>query len=76
MLQLKFAKNEERFSTSETLLTENVATDRAGNERAVRYAKHSDYISIGLLSNESVETLCDVWLAWSFQTNFMYKSVH
>ena len=76
VLQPVFAKSGVRFTTCDTLLTSSVATDRAGNERAVRYAKISDYISKGLLQNESVETLCDVWLAWGFITNFMYKSVH
>ena len=63
ILQPRFAKTGERFSTQETVLTANVASDRAGNKRAVCYVKTSDFIGKGLLSNESVETLSNVWLA-------------
>jgi hypothetical protein len=75
VLQPIFAQSDRHFTTDETLLSSTVATDRAGNERAVRYMKISDYVSKGLLSSESVHRLCDTWLAWGFQVNFMYKSV-
>ena len=47
VLQPTFAKSGQRFTSCETLLTASVATDRAGNERAVRYVKNSDYIAKG-----------------------------
>ena len=75
-LQPTFASSDTRFTTSQTLLTSTVAADRAGNERAVRYAKTSEYIKRGLLNNESCKRMSDVWLAWGFQVNFMYRPVH
>ena len=75
-LQPTFAVSDTRFTSSQTLLTSTVAADRAGNERAVRYSKASEYIKKGLLSNESCERICNVWLAWGFQVNFMYRPVH
>ena len=49
-----------------------VARDRGGNERAVKYSKLSGLIRKGLLPHEDPVTMCDVWLAWGFQCNFMY----
>jgi hypothetical protein len=75
-LQPIFAEVDRHFTTLEVIHTSSVATDRSGNERAVRYLKISDYLSKGLITNESVERLCDTWLAWGYQVNFMYKPVH
>jgi DDE superfamily endonuclease len=75
-LQPIFAEYENQFTTLESAINTTVATDRSGNERAVWYLKISDYVSKGLITNESVDTLCNTWLAWGFQVNFMYKPVH
>jgi hypothetical protein len=75
VLQPIFAQHDRQFTTGETLHSATVATDRAGNERAVKYLKISKYIKTGLLTNESAVRMCDTWLAWGFQVNFMYKSV-
>jgi DDE superfamily endonuclease len=64
-----------KFTANETQLTAAVASDRGANERAVRMAKLSKYISEGYKQTVSVDQLCDVWLAWSFQCNFVYKAV-
>jgi hypothetical protein len=66
VLQPIFAQCNRQFTAVKTLVSATVATNRAGNERAVRYLKISDNISKGLLKNESVERLCNTWLAWGF----------
>jgi hypothetical protein len=75
VIQPVFTNSDRQFLTIETLITSTVADDRSGNERAVRYLKISDNIKRGLLSAESAKRLCDTWLAWGFQVNFMYQSV-
>jgi hypothetical protein len=76
VLQPIFALADRKFNSSEVLHTSTVSSDRAGNERAVKYLKISDFMSKGLLYNESAVRLCDTWLAWGFQVNFMYRPVH
>jgi hypothetical protein len=70
IVQPEFAKVDQCFGAFDTLRTSSVATIRAGNKRAVRNAK------TGLFANESVTRLCDVWLIWGYQINFMFKQVH
>lgn len=53
VLQPVFAKSDRRFTRDETLCTASVATDRAGNERAVNVCKQSWYIARGLTPNMS-----------------------
>lgn len=75
-LQPTFTKSgEPKFSGNNTQLTASVAADRSGNERAVKMAKISKYIKDGYKQTVNVEELCDVWLAWSFQVNFVYKPI-
>jgi hypothetical protein len=76
IVQPAFSKVDQRFGSFDTLRSSSVATIRAGNERAVRNAKVCKFISTGLNANESVTRLCDVWLIWGFQINFMFKPVH
>ena len=52
-----------------------VASDRSGNERAVNVAKRAGVLKRGLRPNESSDVIADVWIAWGFQANFMYKPV-
>lgn len=75
LLQPFFAKSDQKFNTNQLLTSAAIAADRAGNERAVDVAKRAGMLKRGLRPAESVERICDVWLAWSFQANFMYKSV-
>ena len=44
-LQLNFAKADRHFKGKETLKSAAIATDRSGNERAVRLSKQSGYTS-------------------------------
>ena len=53
----------------------SVAADRSGNERAVKNSKASGFIKRGLKPNASPARFNNVWLAWSFQANFMFAAV-
>ena len=74
--QPTFANGTKRFTGSQTIRSGATAAVRSGNERAVNIIKNSHYLRNGLRPFESVVDLCDVWLAWGFQVNFMYKGVH
>ena len=76
VLQPNFAPSDRKFSTKETLRGASIAADRSGNERAVRVSKLSAYVKRGTKLHKNVDRLCDVWLAWSWQANFMFKPVH
>lgn len=75
LMQPKFAKSDEQFTTEDILTSAAIATDRAGNERAVNICKQSGVIQRGLRRNGSPKDLDDTWLAWSFQANFMFRPV-
>ena len=75
VLQPSFAKSDCKFTANETIMSSTVASDRAANERAVKYMKLSHYIKKGLLENQRTSRLSDVWIAWGFQCNFLYKPV-
>jgi DDE superfamily endonuclease len=64
-----------KFSAMDTQLTAAVAHDRGGNERAVKIAKISNFVAEGYKSTVTVDQLCDAWIAWGYQVNFMYKPV-
>ena len=52
-----------------------VAVVRSGNERAVLRTKLSALVERGMHSGQGwdVEFICDLWEAWTFRCNFMYK---
>ena len=52
-----------------------IATDRSGNERAVRLSKQSKRLRYGGAGNTDYDRLADAWIVWSFIANFMYSSV-
>ena len=70
-----FARSDEKFTGKETLRSGSLASDRSGNERAVKVSKRAGYIQRGIESQECPIRMDNVWKAWSFQTNFMYKSI-
>jgi hypothetical protein len=76
IVQPNFARSDGRFTSYDTLQSASVAAICAGNELAVKNIKASKYISTGLQSNESCKRVCEVWLCWGFQINYMYKPVH
>ena len=70
-----FARSDRKFNTREVNRSSTVASDRSGNERAVNVAKRAGVLKRGLRPNESSDAIADVWIAWGFQANFMYKPV-
>jgi hypothetical protein len=75
VLQPTFSQGDRHFVTCEVLGSASVASDRSGNERSVRRSKMSSYVKRGTTQHKDIVRLCDVWLAWSWQTNFMYAPV-
>jgi hypothetical protein len=75
VLQPTFAKSDKKFSTRDVLRAASVAADRSGNERAVRVSKMSAYVKRGTQQHKNIVRLCDAWLAWSFQANFMFEPI-
>ena len=75
VLQPVWAESDRRFGRNETLLTGSVATDRAGNERAVNVSKRAWFLSRGFAQNMSPKRMNDAWLTWCFQANFMFNPV-
>lgn len=74
-LHQTFAKSDSKFSSEQMLLSATVAADRSGNERCVNRCKLAGYIKRGLNPHGCPKRMNNVWLAWSFQTNFMLDSV-
>ena len=76
--QPAFARSDERYGTYATLHTAAVAYTRSGNERSVKHMKHSWLLKRGTfgMPRFDLELLSDIWLAWGFQVNFIYKPVH
>ena len=75
VIQPIFARSDRKFSGMETLVSGSVASDRSGNERAVNRAKKSNILKRGLKAAGCPKRINNVWLSWSFQSNFMYKAV-
>ena len=73
--QPTFAKSDKKFTGRQTIQSADIATDRSGNERAVYRCKLSGYIKRGMPKRGLPWLMDNAWLAWSFQTNFMYQSV-
>jgi hypothetical protein len=49
--------------------------DLAMKELSTWPSKHAGVLKRGLRPIESPEVIADVWIAWRFQPNFMYKPV-
>ena len=75
-MQPDFAKADEKFKRHQVLTSSTVASDRSGNERAVRLSKQCGLINRGMHPRTSFVRIDNVWLVWSFQCNFMYKNVN
>ena len=63
------------FKGIEGLYIAEVASDRSGNQRAVKCVKQSNFITDGLHSNQSFSRMNKVWKAFAFQCNFMFQPV-
>jgi hypothetical protein len=75
LLQPFFARSNRKFSSREVLLSGAVASDRSGNERAVNRLKCSNMIARGIHQTQDLPRFADLWIAWGFQCNFMFKPV-
>ena len=76
-IQPAFTDNEKKFTTNEVLYSAAIAALRSGNERAVKQVKTSWWLRRGCTFQIwDMHLLSDIWLAWVFQINFMYGSVH
>ena len=75
MLQPDFAKVDQHFKGKQVLTSGAIATDRSGNECAVRLSKQSGYINCGIKPTGSPQGMDNVQLAWSFQCNFMFENI-
>jgi hypothetical protein len=75
MLQPWFAEADQKFGSKQVLTSAQIAHDRSGNERAVSVAKRSNLVKRGHHMAGDPATTDDVWIAWPFQANFMYKPV-
>jgi len=76
VLQPAFAASDKQFTRTDLLLSGGVAVIRSGNERGVRYMKHSWIVSRGIkYGNFDLAVVDDIWMAWGFQINFMYETV-
>ena len=75
LLQPTFHRTDVKFGSKNLLTSATIASDRGGNERAVRVCKHSNLIKRGVHKNGNPAVFKECWLAWSFQTNFMYRPV-
>lgn len=62
------------LSGEAVLRTACVAVTRSGNERGVKRGKLSWCIKNGMNHKlMEVDLMCDIWGAWTFRVNFMYK---
>ena len=74
-MQPDFAKCDIQFKRKETLSSAAIVSDRSGNERGVRLAKECGYVKRVMYARLCPSRMDNVWLAWSFQCNFMYHNV-
>ena len=75
VVQPIFATESRSFTGQEGLCVSEVASDRSGNERAVKCVKLSGFLSTGADKSQSFVRLNDVWKAFAFQINFMHRPV-
>ena len=70
-----YAKSDQRFKGSDTLISASIASDRGGNERGVNISKRSGVIKRGFKTNMDTQMFQNIWITWAFQANFMYEPV-
>ena len=70
-----FGRSDERFTGRDTIYSASIASDRAGNERAVNVCKRSGVIQRGFKPGMDAQMFQDVWITWGFQANFMFDSI-
>ena len=79
VLQLTFMQSDGKFSGKDTLHSSAIASDRPGNERAVRVVKmakfHVKYMHAGSHCHYDLIRICDLCLCQGFQVNFSHLPV-
>ena len=75
-MQPDYAEADAKFNRNKAIISGTVATYRSGNEREVRLSKQCGLINRSMKPRSSFVRIDNVWLAWSFQCNFMYKNVN
>ena len=70
-----YAKSDQRFKGSQTLLSASVASDRGGNKRSVNVSKRCGVIKRGFKAGMDAKMFQDTWICWGFQSNFMFRGV-
>ena len=66
---------EYKWGRTTTRIWDSVATDCAGNERAVNMSKRVWFLSRSFGQNISPKRMRDAWLTWFFQANFTFNTV-
>ena len=75
IMQPKHSKDGHDFTGDERLCIFEIASDRPGNEMAVKYVKQSECLTDGLNQHQDFARVNVFWKVFSFQTNFMYFPV-
>ena len=75
VLQPIFKIKNKQSTDNEVLTTASIASDRSGNELAVKLMKTAGIIKGGIDSNQSFKTVNDYWHVYCFQVNLMSKGV-
>jgi hypothetical protein len=75
-LQPEFAESEKQFKANMALHSGAAVVVWSGNERAVNQFKMSWFLKQGTANQSwSIDCLCNVWEAWTFQVNFMFEKI-
>ena len=75
VLQPDFKDSDSKFSAEQKISSSVIAKDRSANERAVKIGKTADFLHMAESGNVDLTLIDDVWLGWTFQANFMFKTV-
>jgi hypothetical protein len=75
LLEPFFARSDRNFFSREVLLLGAVASDCSGNERLVDRMKSSWMLGRGIHRKQDLSCFADLWIAYGFQCNFMFKPV-
>ena len=75
VLQPDFKASDAKFSPEQTISSSVIAKDRSANERAVKIGKTADILHMAKSGNVDLKLIDDIWLGWTFQANFMFKTV-
>ena len=76
IIQPNFMNAKKGFKGEDVLCTAEVASDRSGNERAVKIVKRSAYITDGIAANQLFARMEKVVKAFSCRCNFMFRPIH